>query len=76
MALALTTFLHMGFSEVSVSCLCSSACSSALSLGAVDFSKPQKLNTAFLQQPGSSVGSAQTHKHRDEETVCGCKCEK
>lgn len=54
MALTLTTFLHRGFSDVSVSCFFSSACSSGLSSGAFFWSSPQKHMTAFLQKPGSS----------------------
>jgi len=56
-AFALTTFLHSGTSDVSVSFFCSSACSSGLSGGACCCSRPQKHITAFLQKPGSSSGS-------------------
>lgn len=73
MALALTMFLHRGFSEVSVSFFCSSASSSGLSLGAFFCSRPQKHITAFLQKPGSSSGSAMEDT-RAMRKLCWCLC--
>lgn len=55
----LTTFLHSGFSEVSVSFLFISASSSGVSLTAWLCSSPQKHITAFLHRPGSSLGSVE-----------------
>lgn len=57
MALILTTFLHSGFSEVSVSFLFISASSSGVSLTVWFCSSPQKHITAFLHRPGCSSGS-------------------
>lgn len=64
MALAFTTFLHSGCSDVSVSCFFSSASSSLESLGAFFSSKPQNQLQAFLQQlffGAGSTGFTRTH---------------
>lgn len=76
MALPLTMFLHRGTSEVSVSFLCSSACSSALSLAAFCCSRPQKLSTAFLHKPGFSWGSVMEEKNAIKKIcLCAYMCE-
>ena len=67
MALALTTFLQRGTSEVSVSFLWSSSSSSGVILAAFCCSRPQKHITAFLHKPGSSSGSVVEKTKGDEE---------
>lgn len=85
----LTTFLHSGTSEVSVSFFCSSASSSLLSLGPFFCSNPQKHMIAFLKKPGSSSSSVReenqwgksacvcVHAQRKAYMLClGCICGK
>lgn len=70
--MTLTTFLHSGFSEVSVSFLFISASSSGVSLTVLLCSSPQKHITAFLHRPGCSSGTTKEELKVIRLPVCRC----
>lgn len=61
MALTFTTFLHKGFSDVSVNFFLRASSSSLLSLGPVSC-KPQNKLHALLRHPRGCSGSSRTEK--------------